>query len=140
MLRTILIVFISCFFFSAVYTQANTGFSVYCTSNMDGTGKCTREDNGSSINCLIIPGGVIACRDFKKRKYSCVQYGLIVSSQSEFFCEIDNKNAISDALFEQGSDSGNNAKPMDSPNSDKVIHSTPNSPGGKMPPSYNEAF
>ena len=107
---------------------------------MDGTGKCTREDNGSSINCLIIPGGVIACRDPKKHKYSCVQYGLIVSSQSEFFCEADNKNMISDDLFEQDSKPKNNSKPMDSPNPDKIIQSTPNPPGSKMPPSYYEAF
>ncbi|MCP9810032.1 hypothetical protein KBY58_11360 [Cyanobium sp. HWJ4-Hawea] len=61
-------------------------FSIYCTSNMDGTGKCTRVDNSESLTCIAIPGQVIACRDKNKSLLECVQYGLILSYQAQFSC------------------------------------------------------
>jgi hypothetical protein len=121
---------------------------------MDGTGKCIRADNGLSINCLIIPGGVIACRDSEKRKYSCVQYGLIVSSQSEFFCQYDKNNLIRDSLLDL--DSSPDSKKVDEKsikssqredvdffdpkNSNNQGQAAPSPWENKMPLSHNEAF
>lgn len=75
-------------------------FSIYCSSNMDGTGKCSRVDSGEAINCIIIPGNIIACRDKRRSKYECVQYGAILAFQTQFFCLPDKNNSIKDQLFD----------------------------------------
>lgn len=101
-------------------------FSIYCTSNLDGTGRCKRDDSGERIGCIMIPGGVIACRDKAKRKYECVQYGAVVlGSQSQFVCLPDSGNAISDHLFDVNTDTP--AIPKDSP-------SAPSPPPTTAPP------
>ena len=57
------------------------------------------------MTCIIIPGGVIACRDADKHKFECVQYGAIIAAQSEFYCEPDADNSINDSLFDSRTDS-----------------------------------
>lgn len=86
---------------TALQAQGLETFSIYCTSNLDGTGKCRTEDGDDAINCLIIPGGIIACKDAKKKKYECVQYGSITAKQTQFACEPDSDNSVSDELFEK---------------------------------------
>jgi hypothetical protein len=68
-------------------------FSVYCTSNFDGTGECRRADTNESLACIMLPGAIIECRDSQDKDYECVQYGAIVSGQSEFYCIPDVKKA-----------------------------------------------
>jgi hypothetical protein len=75
-------------------------FSIYCSSNMDGTGKCRKVDGDDEISCIIIPGGVVACKDTEKKKYECVQYGAITANQTQFACEVDADNSVNDQLFE----------------------------------------
>lgn len=76
-------------------------FSIYCTSNLDGTGRCKRVDNGEGINCIIVPGSVIACRDKDKLKYQCVQYGAVSANQTQFACVPGTSNTINDEEFEK---------------------------------------
>jgi hypothetical protein len=81
----------------------NGEFSVYCTSNMDGTGRCKRIDNDDFINCIIIPGGVIACRDKAAARYECVQYGAISANQTQFACIPDTKKPGNNKDLDQNS-------------------------------------
>lgn len=83
-------------------------FSVYCSSNMDGTGKCRRVDRDESLSCVLIPGAVIACRDKARRKYECVQYGAILANQTQFSCLPDRDNSVNDQIFDSAGD-GNDA-------------------------------
>jgi len=81
--------------------HAQQEFSIYCSSNMDGTGKCRKVDSDEVLNCLIIPGGVVACRDIAKQMYECVQYGAITANQTQFACVADADNSVNDQLFER---------------------------------------
>lgn len=67
---------------------------------MDGTGKCRRIDSGESLTCVMIPGGIIACKDLFKAKYECVQYGAVAANQTQFVCEPDADGSVQDSLFE----------------------------------------
>lgn len=80
--------------------EAQQEFSIYCSSNMDGTGKCRKAGSDEVINCLIIPGGVVACKGTDKKKYECVQYGAIAANQTQFACVDDTDNSVNDQLFE----------------------------------------
>jgi hypothetical protein len=62
------------------------GFSIYCTSNLDGTGTCNRVDNNEAIPCLIVPGGVINCGQRNEISIQCVSYGASSDAQSYFYC------------------------------------------------------
>ncbi len=80
--------------------QPEAEFSIYCSSNMDGTGKCRRSDTDEALTCLIIPGSVIACRDKQKLRYDCVQYGAILAHQTQFSCTRRANDSINDHLFD----------------------------------------
>lgn len=99
--HTRLLLLLSLISTSALQAQGQEAFSIYCTSNLDGTGKCRKEDGDDAVNCLSIPGGVIACKDANKKKYECVQYGSITAKQTQFACEPDTDNSVSDELFEK---------------------------------------
>ena len=83
-------------------------FSVYCNSNMDGTGDCSRNDNNELLACIVIPGGIIECKDKQKLRYECVNYGVTTanSTQFSFSCTPKLSNKISGEIFE---DSTNDA-------------------------------
>lgn len=65
---------------------SSSGFNIYCTSNLDGTGACNRVDNNQSIDCLVIPGGVIDCKQPGETPIQCVLYSSILDSQAYFYC------------------------------------------------------
>jgi len=69
--------------------ELTSSFSIYCSSNLDGTGRCVRDSDSDPITCVMIPGAVITCRDKARRIYECVQYGSIVASQTQtqFVCK-----------------------------------------------------
>jgi len=50
-------------------------FQIYCNSNKDSTGECTRIDNGEQYLCILIPGQTTSCLDAQKRKFDCVYIG-----------------------------------------------------------------
>jgi hypothetical protein len=60
--------------------------NIYCTSNQDGTGECVNSDNNSIVDCTLIPGQVITCRDSQSQLLSCINYGSNQSSQGYFQC------------------------------------------------------
>lgn len=78
----------------------STRFSVYCTGNFDSTGECLQE-GGAELECIIVPGSVIACQDKSASIYECVQYGAIQNNQSQFICEPDSDNSINSNLFKK---------------------------------------
>jgi len=114
--------------------SAHQSFSIYCTSNFDGTGKCRRVDTDEEIGCVAIPGQVIACRDQQKMIFECVQYAAVVAYQTQFFCDLDDDQSVSDSLFEQSVIEPNNFKNLLKPggiNSNPAIGpgtSSPNQP------------
>ena len=77
-------------------------FSIYCNSNMDSTGNCQRIDINLQIRCILIPGGVVACKDEKGNKYECVQYGAILAGQTQFSCQRDVENKLDDKILDGG--------------------------------------
>ncbi len=101
--------------------------SIYCVSNMDGTGKCQRADTDEAFDCLMIPGSVIACRDKQKVRYECVQYGSIVANQSEFSCTPHVSSRINDKLFD-----GTHATPITRP--DEALDPEPKDSGTSSNP------
>ena len=77
---------------------SDQGFSVFCTSNFDSTGKCVDENDGE-LECIIVPGGIIACKNAREEIYECVQYGAIIANQSQFACEPDTDQSVDSSLF-----------------------------------------
>lgn len=64
----------------------SSGFNIYCTSNLDGTGACNRVDNDKPVDCLVIPGGVIDCKQPGEEPIQCVLYSSVLNSQAYFYC------------------------------------------------------
>lgn len=63
-----------------------SSFNIFCTSNFDGTGECTRADNGSKLNCEIVPGSIINCSQPGGPQVQCVLFSSIVNAQAYFSC------------------------------------------------------
>ena len=70
----------------AAQMLAGVSYSIFCTSNHDGTGICSRVDNNEQINCEMIPGMLINCKEPNQNTIQCVSYGSVVESQSYFYC------------------------------------------------------
>lgn len=66
--------------------MATPGFSIYCLSNLDGTGSCMRVDNNEAVPCTIVPGGIISCSQNAMDPIQCVSYGSSSDTQSYFYC------------------------------------------------------
>ena len=64
----------------------SSGFSIYCTSNLDSTGACNRVDNNQPVACLIVPGDVINCKQKNEPLIECVIYSGIINTQAYFYC------------------------------------------------------
>ena len=109
-------------------------FSIYCNSNMDGTGKCNRVDNSETINCIMIPGQIIACRDKNNRRYHCVQYGAIVAWQTQFSCLSSKENRSDDQFSESRNGAAEPSTPSDLP------PSKPTTPNKQQPATIVNPF
>jgi len=64
----------------------SSGFSIYCTSNLDTTGACNKVENNESISCQMVPGGVINCKQQDEPPIQCVIYGGAIGTQAYFYC------------------------------------------------------
>ena len=114
----------------------STSFSIYCNSNLDGTGRCVRDSDSESITCQIIPGAVISCRDKAKRIYECVQYGSIVANQTQtqFVCKANSRQLINDQLFNNSSPpSPADQNPFPAPDASGASTSSPNTNDAPSP-------
>ena len=60
---------------------------------MDGTGMCTRQDSSQSLECMVLQGSFIGCRDSNK-KFRCVQYGNVIANQAQFHCKLDDLKTL----------------------------------------------
>lgn len=67
---------------------------------MDGTGMCTRQDSSQSLECMILQGSIIGCRD-SNQKFRCIQYGNIIANQAQFYCKVDDLKSL---FFPSGQD------------------------------------
>ena len=74
------------FAFDHLATSAFSDFSVYCSSNMDGTGVCTKEGTSETIECILLQGSIIGCKD-STSQFRCVQFGQIIANQAQFSCK-----------------------------------------------------
>ena len=63
-------------------------FSIYCSSNLDDTGTCSDENNQKFI-CNISTHKNLKCKRKVLKDYNCLQYGKILSKQSQFICNND---------------------------------------------------
>ena len=98
-------------------TSASSAFTVYCSSNMDGTGICKKEGTTESIECIILQGSIISCQD-KTSQFKCVQFGQIIANQAQFSCTQVEIKAEAPSL-----DEGTNS-PVDN-SSEPVVNTTP---------------
>ena len=79
------------FFLNFFITEQNSKaheekFSIYCLSNLDNTGTCT-DANNQKIICSMSTHKNLKCERKVLTKYNCLQYGKILSKQSQFICE-----------------------------------------------------
>jgi hypothetical protein len=82
----------SAFFAGALIHSASTagtldGFFMYCTSNLDGTGSCTNEEDNRPFSCLIVPGQIISCPSESTTAVECVWISGITANQAQFWCD-----------------------------------------------------
>jgi hypothetical protein len=83
----------SAFFAGALIHSASTagtldGFFMYCTSNLDGTGSCTNEEDNRPFSCLIVPGQIISCpSESATTAVECVWISGITANQAQFWCD-----------------------------------------------------
>ena len=66
--------------------SAITPFIIYCTSNQDGTGECSRVDTSENIDCEIVPGAIINCTPKSAPPVQCVLVSAIINAQAYFSC------------------------------------------------------
>jgi len=90
----------SAFFAGALIHSASTagtldGFFMYCTSNLDGTGSCTNEEDNRPFSCLIVPGQIISCpSESTAAAVECVWISGITANQAQFWCNADAEAAM----------------------------------------------
>lgn len=102
LIQTLFSVLLNTLISSALADTGNASFSIYCISNGDGTGNCTRDDNKKPISCIGMPGVTVECQDRKQNKYECVPFGFIDTGQAQvqLSCENKSSNNINDKLFD----------------------------------------
>lgn len=107
-----LISFISPFLFDSFKLASASGdFSVYCSSNMDGTGLCTREDTSAPLNCIVLQGAIINCKD-ESGFFECLQYGPIIAHQSQFSCKLSIEKSEDSSVSDTGVQSDLEQSPL----------------------------
>ena len=81
-----------------VVAYSESEFNVYCTSNLDSTGICVDESSKNLLNCIVIPGQIIECKDQSSNEYECVLIAQVTATQAQFSCSgLDNNHNIDDA-------------------------------------------
>jgi len=63
-----------------------SSFIIYCTSNQDSTGECSRVDTGEKIVCEIVPGSIINCSQQAASPVQCVLVSSVLNAQAYFSC------------------------------------------------------
>ena len=84
----LLILFLIVFIFEKRGYTHEEKFSIYCSSNLDDTGTCYDENNQKFI-CNISTHKNLKCKRKVLKDYNCLQYGKILSKQSQFICNND---------------------------------------------------
>ena len=88
-------------------------FAVYCSSNLDNTGTCSDENNQEVI-CSVSTHKNLKCERKVLTEYNCLQYGQILSKQSQFICEKTNNsfnnNQSDDPTYSPSKKDANNKK------------------------------
>lgn len=70
------------------------GFYAYCTSNLDGTGECTNEEDGRKFQCIIVPGQIISCPTMTSKSMECVWISGVTANQAQFWCDPEDEAAL----------------------------------------------
>lgn len=63
-----------------------SSFIIYCTSNQDGTGECSRVDTGEKIVCEIVAGSIVNCSRQTASPVQCVFVSTVLNAQAYFSC------------------------------------------------------
>lgn len=95
--------------------DSSTGFSIYCTSNLDSTGACNRVDNDQPIGCVVVPGGVISCKQPDQLPIQCVLYSAPLNTQAYFYCTRRTDPGIRPNRINQDRFSSPNKSPLNNP-------------------------
>lgn len=71
---------------SQLLVARESSFIIYCTSNHDGTGDCSRADTSEGIECELVPGSVINCTRNDGMPVQCVMVSSVLNAQAYFSC------------------------------------------------------
>jgi hypothetical protein len=75
---------------------------MYCTSNLDGTGSCTNEEDNRPFSCLIVPGQIISCpSESTTTAVECVWISGITANQAQFWCDPEDEAKMYGAKSKQ---------------------------------------
>jgi hypothetical protein len=129
-IQTLFSVLLNPLILSALADTGNASFSIYCISNGDGTGNCTRDDNKKPISCIGMPGVTVECQDRKQNKYECVPFGFIDTGQAQVQLSCENKSSdnINDRLFDSTNTNNQKIVPINSspkPKSSQALDQKP---------------
>lgn len=102
----------ACMLLSHDAALANNAFNIYCTSNFDGTGDCKTEKEGEDLECIVVPGGIIACRNMSDEIFECVLFGEVIAAQAQFSCKPD-QDGSSKSQFKSWNKPGSEASPKE---------------------------
>jgi hypothetical protein len=86
---------------SKSHARVIDGFFMFCTSNLDGTGVCTNQEDGREFSCLIVPGQIISCPAANSRSVECVWISGISANSAQFWCDPDKEATMyADSSFQ----------------------------------------
>jgi hypothetical protein len=74
------------------------GFFAYCTSNLDATGDCVNQEDGRSMDCIIVPGQIIECQSPQAVTFECVWISSVTANQAQFWCDPSAEAALYGAV------------------------------------------
>lgn len=72
---------------TGLLARVSDGFFAYCTSNRDGTGDCVNQEDGKTMECIIVPGQIIECEVSAVASFQCVWVSSVASNQAQFWCD-----------------------------------------------------
>lgn len=71
---------------SQLLVARDSSFIIYCISNHDGTGDCSRTDTSEAIDCELVPGSIINCTQKDGKPVQCVIVSAVLNTQAYFSC------------------------------------------------------
>jgi hypothetical protein len=109
------------------------GFFMYCTSNLDGPGSCTNEEDNRAFTCMVVAGQIITCPGKQAATVDCVWISSISENQAQFWCDTEDERAMY-------SNSNPSSPAKESGGNDREPTSKGNDFEAEEPDTFNQVF